>query len=235
MSSQESRPIELAPHSPPRPTLALVLALLAVPGSTVAWDLPLGGLWIGVPLAIAAIFLGLRARRDNVGKGRATAAVILAGVCIAQMAVWTAVSAFATDGSARSSASRTLTLTELERGATFTHIRNTKTNSLKANSQGDVLAFTNPLADSSGKRVGKLSGGCITTTGARNFLKSTVTCHGVIALTDGTLTIEGNVSPNNPETDGAITGGTGAYANVSGEFISKQTKGGAVNTITLGQ
>jgi hypothetical protein len=73
-----------------------------------------------------------------------------------------------------------------------------------------VLAFTNPLADSSGKRLGKVSVGCIPTTGARNFLKSTVT-------------------------NGAITGGTGAYANASGEFTSKQAEGGAVNTITLGQ
>jgi hypothetical protein len=76
-----------------RPALALILALLAVPGSTVAWDLPPDGLWIGLPLAIAAIVLGLRARREQVGKGPATAAVVLAGLCIAQMAVWILVSA----------------------------------------------------------------------------------------------------------------------------------------------
>ena len=93
MSSQPSRAvIELAPAAPPRPTLALVLAVLAVPGSTVAWDLPSGGLWIGLPLAVAAVVLGLRARREGAGIGRATVAVILAGLCIAQMAVWTAVS-----------------------------------------------------------------------------------------------------------------------------------------------
>ena len=38
-----------------RPGLALLLAVLAIPGTTVAWALPLGGLWIGVPLAVAAI------------------------------------------------------------------------------------------------------------------------------------------------------------------------------------
>jgi hypothetical protein len=93
MSSQPSRSaIDLAPEAPPRPTLALILALLAVPGSTLAWDLPLGGLWIGLPLAVAAIVLGVGARRRGAGKGRATAAVIVAGLCIAQMAVWTAVS-----------------------------------------------------------------------------------------------------------------------------------------------
>jgi hypothetical protein len=94
MSSQQSRtPIDLAPVANPRPTHALVLALLAVPGSTLAWELPLGGLWIGLPLAVAAIVLGLRARREQVGVGRATAAVVIAGLCIAQMAVVSVVSA----------------------------------------------------------------------------------------------------------------------------------------------
>jgi hypothetical protein len=59
----------------------------------VACDLPLGGLWIGLPLARAAVILGLRARRAASGKARSTAAVVLSGLCIAQMAVWTAVSA----------------------------------------------------------------------------------------------------------------------------------------------
>lgn len=93
MSSQSARtPIDIAPENPPRPTLALILGLLAVPGSTVAWDLPLGGLYIGLPLAIAAIVIGLQARRQGAGKVRATAGIVLAGLCIAQMAVWTLVS-----------------------------------------------------------------------------------------------------------------------------------------------
>ena len=94
MSSQTSRvSIDLAPTSPPRPTLALILALLAVPGTTVAWELPLGGLWIGVPLALAAIVLGLHAHQAGAGRVRSVAAVVLAGLCVGQMVVWTAVSA----------------------------------------------------------------------------------------------------------------------------------------------
>ena len=54
--------VDVAPRTARR-GLALLLALLAVPGSTWAWDLPLGGLWIGLPLAVAAIVLGRRARR----------------------------------------------------------------------------------------------------------------------------------------------------------------------------
>ena len=72
--------------------LALVLGLFAVPGSTIAWDLALGGLYIGLPLAIAAIVVGVRARRQAAGKRRATAGIVIAGLCIAQMAVWPLVS-----------------------------------------------------------------------------------------------------------------------------------------------
>jgi tetrahydromethanopterin S-methyltransferase subunit C len=84
--------IDAAPSERPRPTLALVLGLLAVPGSTVAWDLPAGGLYIGLPLALAAIVLGSRARRAGVGTGRATVGMVIAGLCILQMVIWTAVS-----------------------------------------------------------------------------------------------------------------------------------------------
>jgi hypothetical protein len=75
-----------------RPGIALVLGLLALPGSTIAWELPLGGLWIGLPLGVAAIVLGVRARRAGVGVGMATAAIVLAGLAIAQMVVYSAVS-----------------------------------------------------------------------------------------------------------------------------------------------
>jgi hypothetical protein len=93
MASNLTRPaVDIAPDRA-RPGLALVLALLAVPGSTVAWELPLGGLWIGLPLGIAAIVLGLRARRELGGSRVATAAIVIAALCIAQMAVYTAVSA----------------------------------------------------------------------------------------------------------------------------------------------
>src|SRR6188768_3542460 len=95
MESTVSRPAVHVGTSRPRPGLALLLSLLAIPGSTVAWDLPAGGLWIGLPLAIAAIVIGIRARRELAGgrgTGMATAAIVVAGLCVAQMAVWTLVS-----------------------------------------------------------------------------------------------------------------------------------------------
>lgn len=81
---------------PARPGLALVLALLSVPGSTMAWDLweNGGGFVIGLPLAIAAIVLGVQARqRSAEGRGKATAAIVIGGAMVAMMVVWTAVEA----------------------------------------------------------------------------------------------------------------------------------------------
>ena len=91
------------PHAPPstsaptgarpRPGLAFLLAILAIPGSTIAWELPAGGFWIGLPLAVAAIALGVVARRGGRSK-LAMAAIIIGGLVIAQMVVYTIVSAF---------------------------------------------------------------------------------------------------------------------------------------------
>jgi hypothetical protein len=70
---------------------ALVLALLAVPGSTIAWDLPAGGFWIGMPLALAAIVVGVRCLPDADRSGRrlAIAAIVLAAVEILFTLAWT--------------------------------------------------------------------------------------------------------------------------------------------------
>jgi hypothetical protein len=147
----------------------------------------------------------------------------LAGVAIA----------VGTGASAQGPATRTLTFKELEKGATFAHIRNTKARSRRANSTGDVIVFTNPLTDAAGARVGKLSVSCATTTGARNFMQSTITCVGVIALRDGTLAVQANTSPSVSTTTAAVTGGTGAYAGARGVYVSKVERGGSTSTITL--
>jgi hypothetical protein len=75
------------------PGVALVLALLSVPGSTLTWDaLPGGGFVFGLPLALAAIALGVQAMRAaDSGRGKALAAVVIAGAMVAMMAVWTVV------------------------------------------------------------------------------------------------------------------------------------------------
>ncbi len=93
MESTVKRPaVDVGPQRA-RPSVALLLAVLSVPGSTIAWDLPAGGLWIGLPLAIAAIVVGIRARREPAGEGvsrMAIFAIVLAALAIGQMAVFVA-------------------------------------------------------------------------------------------------------------------------------------------------
>jgi allene oxide cyclase-like protein len=156
----------------------------------------------------------------------------LVGVLLAAALVAAGVLAGSTAG-AHGERLRTLTLKELEKGATFTHIRNTKPASPRANSQGDVLTFTNPLADASGKVVGTLHAACTTTTGAVNFVRSTITCAGALVLRNGTLTLQVVTSPGAARSTGAVTGGTGAYANARGVIVSTLTRGGSKDTITL--
>ena len=71
-----------------RAGLALLLAVLGVPGVTIAWDLPAGGFWIGIPLAVAAIVVGVCAR--GASRRLATAAIVLAAIEILFTATWTA-------------------------------------------------------------------------------------------------------------------------------------------------
>jgi hypothetical protein len=84
-----ARGIDLAAR-PARPVLALVLALLSVPGSTLTWDaLPGGGYVFGLPFAVAAIFLGAQARRrGESGRGKALAAILIGAAMVAMMFLW---------------------------------------------------------------------------------------------------------------------------------------------------
>jgi predicted Kef-type K+ transport protein len=93
MSGTLNRPaVDVGPPRA-RPGLALALALLAIPGTTIAWDLPAGGLWIGLPLAAAAVVLGTRARRQGRGVRTATAAIVIGALAVAQMVIYVAVKA----------------------------------------------------------------------------------------------------------------------------------------------
>ncbi len=156
---------------------------------------------------------------------------ILAAVALAALA---AVVLIGPGASAQAPAARTITFTELEKGATFKHIRNTKPKSAASNMLGDVIVFTNRIADASGKVIGKNHAVCATTVGApRNFAKSTITCHGSVVLGDGTMTWQGAFRAGGSTSTSAITGGTGAYANANGVVVSKQVKGSTHDTITL--
>ena len=92
MSSGTARPaVELAPSAPARPKLALALALISVPGVTIAWDIAAALGWAGVAVAIAAVAVGLQARsRLQGGSGRvmASAAVVIAGLAALSVIVF---------------------------------------------------------------------------------------------------------------------------------------------------
>ena len=145
----------------------------------------------------------------------------------------TAVVVVLSSASAQTPAPRTLILHELDKGSTYTHVRNTRTASQQSNSQGDLIVFTNPVTDASGTRTGKLHAQCVTTVGARDFRKSTITCTAVLHLRDGDLMGQFISSLAGTTTTGAITGGTGAYANARGVIESKHTQAGSDDTITL--
>jgi hypothetical protein len=89
--------VDVAPTTRARPGLALLLAFLSIPGTTMVWDLdvPLPGFWIGGPLGVAAIVLALRARNEPLSKGArgmTVAAIVLATLALGQMIIWTAAS-----------------------------------------------------------------------------------------------------------------------------------------------
>jgi hypothetical protein len=135
--------------------------------------------------------------------------------------------------SAQAPASRILTLHELDKGSTFVHVRNTATKSQQSNVLGDLIAFTNPITDAAGTRIGRLHAECVTTVGSRDFRKSTLTCTAILHLRDGDLTGQFVDDVGATSSTGAITGGTGAYAGARGVVVSRQTDVGSDDTITL--
>ena len=159
---------------------------------------------------------------------RGLALLLFAALVVAAGAV-----SFRDSASAHGTATATLRMSELDKGASYAHIRNTKTRFPRSNQLGDLIVFTNPLVDPAGKRIGTLHADCTTTIGARDFLKSTMTCQGVASLTGGTLTVQLVTSPGIATTTGAVTGGTGAYADARGVFVSTHTDTGADDVYTL--
>lgn len=98
-------------------------------------------------------------------------------------------------------------------------------------SPGDQLVFTQKLRGASDKQIGRLYAKCASTAGAP-LTRARYLCEGVYSLADGTMTIAALVRFSETGTSGAITGGTGAYANARGTFSSKTSKpGGDTSTV----
>jgi len=80
-------------------------------------------------------------------------------------------------------------------------------------SAGDVLAFANPVFDSSNqKRVGSDNGQCVRTAAGKAW-----ECIWTVSLSGGQITVEGPFYDGKDSTL-AITGGTNAYSDASGQM-----------------
>jgi hypothetical protein len=137
-------------------------------------------------------------------------------------------------GSAQSST--TLTFKELTKGSTFAFVDNAPTSKAKGEpsaSAGDVIVFTTPLVTTGSKRIGRLYMHCTAVVAAPAANKAAFACEGVVGLGGGTLTIQALLPHAGATVRGTVTGGTGAYANARGTLVSRPTKTGADDTISL--
>lgn len=131
---------------------------------------------------------------------------------------------------------QTISFKELNKGSTFHYIDNPPMNKKNAKpvlSPGDTFVFTNPIGDG---KSGELRATCTTEHKApandTGFGKAHALCSGAFVLSDGTL-FASVTDAGGKVTHGAITGGTGAYANARGTLTSTQSKSGSDDVVTL--
>lgn len=140
-------------------------------------------------------------------------------------------------GAAAQAPPLTLTLTEVSKGSTFHFIDNPPKSPVPAAkgapqlSVGDAFVFRSRLRDQAGKAAGSVRAMCFVSRAGRAD-KTTADCFGVFSLAQGQLWASGSTT-NSSTSTGVILGGTGIYANRHGTFVSKSTKAGMVDTITL--
>ena len=130
-------------------------------------------------------------------------------------------------------ADTTLTFKEVDKGATFHFIDNPPKAKHDRPSAGDEFVITTPLVSNSGKHIGKLRATCTVTRATKSGNGDDV-CFGVFSFASGSLDAmvsQGNL--NAKTTTGGIVGGTGSYAGARGTFVSKSTKTGGNDTVTL--
>ncbi len=138
-------------------------------------------------------------------------------------------------GGASAQGATTVTFKELTKGSTFAFVDNapaSKTKGEPAASAGDVIVFTNPLTNR-GKRIGRLYMHCTVVVAASAANKAGFACEGVVGLGGGTLTIQALLPHAGATVHGVVTGGTGTYANARGTLVSRPTKTGADDTLSL--
>jgi hypothetical protein len=133
---------------------------------------------------------------------------------------------------APASTSTTITFTEVVKGSTFEFVDNPPKQKSEAGpiSAGDQFVATSPLV-MGGKTVGKERIACTATSTSKSFEGAHFLCSGAFVLPAGQIFLEAIVGA--PHLEGAVTGGTGAYAGASGSFSVKERKTSSVVTVTL--
>ena len=137
---------------------------------------------------------------------------------------------------AASAAPRTIEFEEVEKGSTFSFVDNAPKAEIKHGvpstiSAGDQITISTPLYKGASK-VGRLATTCTATLTSKSFDKAGFTCLGTFQLGKDTLVASAMISGKGG-TEGAIVGGTGAYAGARGTFVSKEGGGRSKVTVTL--
>jgi hypothetical protein len=165
--------------------------------------------------ALGAPTKGAARRRATVIAGSAVAALATAGV-------------LAVSGAAEAPTGQTISLIEKPGIEKFIDAPPRATRA-RPSSPGDQFMYSYPLVTGANARAGRIDARCTFTKGGR---KASGICDGVISLADGDLLLAVRLKTEG-DVNGAIVGGTGAYAGARGTFTSVETKGGAHDTITL--
>ena len=156
---------------------------------------------------------------------------VLSAAAVAAAAVAVPVVAQSSNGG------QTLSFQELNKGSRFTYTDNPPRNAHSKRpsfSMGDQITLANPLVDSSGK-LGELRATCTFTKAGPandNINPARPLCTGAFVMKNGTVFVV-TADAGGRTTEGAVTGGTGAYIGARGTFTSNATKSGANDTIDL--
>lgn len=87
-------------------------------------------------------------------------------------------------------------------------------------SVGDMVVFDQPLLNTQGKPVGNNSGVCVRTRAGESYQ-----CQWTLTLGNGTIQVAGKEADQGASTI-SIVGGSGDYANISGEMVSVNNNDG---------
>lgn len=140
----------------------------------------------------------------------------------------------AAPASAETTATKTIVFQEPEKGSSFHFVDNApkakkKHGQPQTISAGDELIIQNPLTQG-GKQIGHLEAVCTATATSKQFEKAGFLCQGTFVFAKGTLVASALIGKN---VEGAVTGGTGIYANAQGTFEAIEKKHSSTVTVTL--